>query len=537
MPPAILFAIAAAMGALLLVHRIETGGDNLDFMLMARSIQLGQWAEVIQWPRPVGYALMSIAALSLFGLRLDAGTLFYLDAPSILVLKSTGVLLFALSAVAVYAWARRILGDRRWAFALGLLFATNQHVAPWASVIGAEALFILLAFLSLFLWESYAQAESPAQGRRFLWLFVPAAIACMYAKHQGLMVGASFGVWVLLFRRRGAQDWAAGMVLLAFFLLSIGMMIFGNPFCLTHVVSADPYKSGEQISWLYRIGMATRIYSLSWANLVVPKIVGSRGLLEVAGLGRFFWAAAAPLVLLVATGLVASLRRAVRPSHVFLLCFYAMLFAWPDFLFRYLVPMLPFGLWFLIEAIRALLGAWERRRPSAAGRPWAPRALTAIFVALVAWNLAVNAFAGVKNWRNIVRLRHLPAWAPERYRISREDDFADFIEGCQWFRDHAEPNAVFFSRKALFAELAAGRHSEYYSAFHTPDALWDAMVRRAEHRPTYVLRDTFHPGTTYGRIREQLLTPLLHSRADQLALVHRFDSGAEIYLLSPGGPR
>jgi hypothetical protein len=52
MPHAILFAIAAAMGALLLVHRIETGGDNLDFMLMARSIQLGQWAEVIQWPRP-----------------------------------------------------------------------------------------------------------------------------------------------------------------------------------------------------------------------------------------------------------------------------------------------------------------------------------------------------------------------------------------------------------------------------------------------------------------------------------------------------
>jgi hypothetical protein len=94
-----------------------------------------------------------------------------------------------------------------------------------------------------------------------------------------------------------------------------------------------------------------------------------------------------------------------------------------------------------------------------------------------------------------------------------------------------------YSRKALFAELAAGRHSEYYSAFRTPDALWDAMVRRAEQRPTYVLRDTFHPGTTYGRIREQLLTPLLHSRADQLALVHRFESGAEIYLLSPGGPR
>ena len=51
---ALLFLIAAAMSGLLLVHRLETGGDNLDFLQMAKSIQQGHPGEIIGWPRPAG---------------------------------------------------------------------------------------------------------------------------------------------------------------------------------------------------------------------------------------------------------------------------------------------------------------------------------------------------------------------------------------------------------------------------------------------------------------------------------------------------
>ena len=48
------FCVAWATGGLLLMHRLESGGDNLDFLLMAKSIQMGHWGDVIRWPRPAG---------------------------------------------------------------------------------------------------------------------------------------------------------------------------------------------------------------------------------------------------------------------------------------------------------------------------------------------------------------------------------------------------------------------------------------------------------------------------------------------------
>lgn len=521
-----IFCVAFATGALLFMHRLETGGDNLDFLLMAKSIQQGSWGDVIRWPRPAGYAVFILGWLGALGMRLDGGPLFALSAGAIYALKTAGILLFALSALVVQAWARRLLGDRRWAFGLALLYAMNQHVAAWASVIGAETLFVFLVFLGLLLWERYAAEGDPP---RCLWAFVAVAVACMFAKYQGLVLGASFGAWVVLFRRRSRRAWAAGGVLFVFFLISVGLMVLGNPFCLQHVVSSDPYASGAPVTWGTRIAAAARTYSLSWPDLVAPKFLGYHGVFAKAGAGFLAWPFSLGVLGVMALGLVSTLRRGVRPAHVFLASFYALLFVWPDFLFRYLMPMLPFGLWFLVEGLRAA-GRWIARR-FPRGSPELPAVVA--LAALVVWSGAVNAFAGVKNWRNVVQLRALPAWAPERYRISREDDFAEFIEGCQWFRDHAEPEAVVFCRKALFGELAARRPCVYYTSSKTPDELWQALAASAGRAPTYLLRDTFGADSTYGRLREQLVTPLLQERAGELELVRRLESGAEIYRIAP----
>lgn len=526
---ACIFFVALATGGLLFMHRLETGGDNLDFLLMAKSIQQGRWGDVIRWPRPAGYAAFILSWLGALGMRLDGGPLFALSTGAIYALKTAGVLLFALSALVVQAWARRLLDDRRWAFGLALLYAMNQHVAAWASVIGAETLFVLLVFFGLWLGERCAAEGDPP---RCLWAFVAVAVACMFAKYQGLVLGASFGAWVVLFRRRSGRAWAAGGVLFVFFLASVGLMVLGNPFCLRHVVSSDPYASGASVTWGARFATAARTYSLSWPDLVAPKFLGYHGVFSKAGLGFLAWPFSAGVMGLMALGLATTLRRGVRFAHVFLGSFYLLLFVWPDFLFRYLMPMLPFGLWFLIEGLRAA-GRWMARRCPR----WTPGLPAVVaLVALVAWSGAVNAFAGVKNWRNIVRLRELPAWAPERYRISREDDFAEFIEGCQWFRDHAEPEAVVFCRKALFGELAADRSCLYYTGSKTPEELWQALAASAERAPTYLLRDTFGADSTYGRLREQLVTPVLQERAGELALVERFESGAEIYRITPAEP-
>lgn len=522
------FCAALVSGGLLLMHRLETGGDNLDFLLMARSIQTGAWADLLGWYRAAGYSIFVAAVLTLFGVRLEAA-LFAPPAEAIYLLKAIGVLLHALTSVAVFSWARLVLGNWKWAGGLALLYAINQHVASMASVIGAETLLLLTMFLALYFWERYA-LPSENRSRLALILFVLFAGLSMFIKYQGMVVGVAFGIWILWRRIYRLEVWLAGLFLFSCFLLAIGLMLRGNSFGLTHMVDSTPYGMGQRITWLFRLQQASRVYTLSWADLLVPKVAGAHGVLEIVRLHALIWPFSALVAAMLVTGFFSSAGRGMRPSHFVLMTYYVMLFAWPDFLVRYLLPILPLGLWMLWEGVQAMVrlggarfGFW---RPGAVG---ARRALLGGVALLVLWGTATNAFAGIKNWRNIVRLRARPAWAPERYRISREDDFAEFIEGCQWVRDHAEPEAVVFCRKALFGELAAARPCVYYTSSKTPDELWQALVASAGRAPTYLLRDTFGANSTYGRAREYLVTPVLRDHAGELEVVHRFSSGLEVY--------
>jgi hypothetical protein len=153
---------------------------------------------------------------------------------------------------------------------------------------------------------------------------------------------------------------------------------------------------------------------------------------------------------------------------------------------------------------------------------------------LLAWFATTDAFAGAKNWRNIVALRNEPPWVPERYRLSREDDFADYIEAGQWIGSNAPPDAIVFCRKALFIELAAQRDCAYYSSSASPEELWGAVQAAAAKRPVMVLRDNFPAASTYGRLRESLLMPMLRGHADVWSPIHATAGGSEVLLLESG---
>jgi hypothetical protein len=230
---------------------------------------------------------------------------------------------------------------------------------------------------------------------------------------------------------------------------------------------------------------------------------------------------------LMATGFIRSCRRDITPGHLYFLCFSGLLAVWPDHLSRYLIPIVPLGILFVLEGVQGA-GAWMARalRGDAVN---IDRIASWFVIGALVWALSVNLFAGVKNWRNIFALRDQPPWAPERYVISREDDFADYIRAAQWLHAHTPDNAVLFCRKPLFVEVAAQRSCRGYASAQTPEVLWDWIQESARTAPTFILKDAFLKESTYGRVREQLLAPALEAHPVDIDLLHRTEGGSEIY--------
>ena len=518
---AVLVAVAVAMGVLLYVHRLETGGDNLDFLLIARSIQAGDWHAVVQWHHPMGYPLLLATSLGLRGAWLDAGV-FHLTEGMVLWLKGMGILLFAATAISVYLAAMLMFKDQKKAILAGLLFATSQCMAAWSSVVCAETYLTFLMMVSLYMWEKHVEQTPTGGGSRYLLGMLPLFVLTIFSKHQGLILCAAYGVWVLSVRRKYWREWVLGGCLFLFFALAVGCILQGRAFPLLHFVESDPYRSGETISWMFRLKSAAVVYSTGWADILIPKIFGPYGVLELAGMDALILPGCILVFVVLLVGLIDSLRGGVRPSHILFGCFYLMLFVWPDFLPRYLYPICPLGLLYFLNGIFVIGRSLRRWCGSRSRYAWV------LLYGLVGWSIAVNAFAGIKNWRNIIALKDEPAWAAERYRISREDDFADYMEACDWARTHLETNAIMFSRKGTFAELASERHAPYYTLSRTPEDLWTDMSSKAKDAPVYLLRDNFAPASTYGRLREQLVTPMLQEHGDHLPIIKAFDSGVEI---------
>ena len=524
----LVFLTALLTAGVLVVHRLETGGDNLDFILLAKSIQQGQWIDALAWPRPAGYSACLAALLRLAGVQLS-GSLFYVNPFSIILIKVLNILSFASSAVAVYLWSRRVARSALVILGTALLFSVNQTIASRSSVISAEPLFLLLTFSALAWWEK-GRSEEGVPGI-ILAGFAAAAVFAMFVKFQGLVMVPAFGLWILLHKRWSLRNLAVLFVVGLAASLSLGMQWFGNRFCLTHVVASDPYGYGESVSWVTRLAGAVHVYTSGWADLVFPKTLGDRGAFDLLGAGWLGGAFVIVVLGLMVTGFIRSCRRDITLGHLYFFCFSGLLAVWPDYLSRYLIPIVPLGIWFVLEGMEGA-GIWILRAFRGDTKN-ADRITLCFVIVTLAWALSVNLFAGVKNWRNIITLRDQPPWAPERYVISREDDFADYMVAGQWLGENAPSNAVIFCRKALFIELAARRRCEYYSVSATPEELWKKIEETARANPVLILKDTFSADSTYGKVRELKLMPAIRRHENRLELLHRTAGGSEVLRVIP----
>lgn len=520
---ALVFFAALGTALIIFVHRVWTSGDNLDFMIMMRAIQRGDWSAALPWRYPVGYPAISAWILSATGYRLP-DNFGLLSWHPFIALKLMGVLTFGVGSVVSMYWLRAIGFPRVIAFAAAMLTAVNQPMAAYASVIGSDIFFLPFVWAGLLLWERSARLNGNAG---WAWAACGFSVLAVLIREVGFAVGMAALAWVLFtWKRRRAVFlvFPGVMILLAY---AGYLFLRGSQYYWTRVASEDPLGTGVSIPvWEKVIGHVPR-YVLMQFYLLFPRIGDSFGLLDQMGLIRLVPLLAWILLALLVTAYVLHVARGgLRISHFYLLASGAAILLWPRVHMRYAFPIQPLLMALFIWLPYEVAGMTGGRR---LGR----RIAIVMASLLFAWGVFVNGYAGIKNIRNIIQLRDVAAWHPERYRIAREYVFADFMEALMFLKVHTPPEALIVGYKASFIELGSARRAISYRPFFDAESLARAIRTQAVDRPVYILRDNIppHPGTLDPRTH--VLDPFIRLHHEELEKLEWAHETIEIYRFTP----
>lgn len=435
--------------------------DDGVYLVTARALAEGRGYRIISLPVEIAQTKYPILFPLLLSFAWRVHPVFPDNMP---LLRMVPLLAGAAWLVLVYLFVRREGEGRLTAAAIvGLTGATPLVVFSATSLL-SETLFAALAWGAL--WRLRGAERGDAGRRAGAWAGLLAAGA-IHARTVGLALLPA-GLWALW--RRGHRSSAAAFGLVTVLLVAPWFLwiAFQEPPAFPYL---DFYTSQNYASWnvLFQFGLAEKLRILAW-NLLY--LVASPAQLLVAP------RAALPLLLgigaLAFWGLGRDAMKRANAVHAFLFVYVAilLLWAWPPL--RFVVPIYPFLLLFLLRGLRRVLRAVPDR---GAVRRHTLAVLLAALMLHGGWKLL--------DWgRNTARTGiACPATGCTR------GDWSEVERALIWIRDQAPDDAVLMGNLDPTLYLYTGRTA--VRAFTTdPSALFysgaegrrpigsDAVLRR-----------------------------------------------------------
>lgn len=528
----LIFAIASLTGTILFMHRLGSGGDNLDYLIYIRSMMEGEWGVIQAWRYPPGYPALAALALKISGIEIPTILSDVTNAP-IYFLHALNIVFFALAAMTFWLAVEKS-GSPAWIpLVAAVLWAVNQTSAASASQIASEPLFLIVSMLALGCWRSVVTRPSTGWSG----LIVAALITTfgLLTRTAALSVVATailFTIWNWRRIPRPRRTLAAAALPLFLYALYVP---FTRQTAYMEILARGSFGEHEASQPVVeRVLVNSLTYLQNGADLLLPKVMGAYGILDISGWSRLetaYWLLV--LVVFFLGWAVYVVRQGVTIGLVYVGVTLGMILVQPYREVRYLIPILPFLFVYWLNGWHCL---WSLATRRFGDHRILRRSGAALVTLVILWNVAVNGYAGVKNWRNIVALRNEPAWAPERYRLSREDDFADFIAACIWLGQNVPTNSVIYSRKPAFTYLASGRHAVPTLSIMTHHDLWREVSQQAAERPVYVIHDAFASASFYAITRKRVIDPFMDEYRAHLETVHESTLGTAVVKIRPPHP-
>jgi Dolichyl-phosphate-mannose-protein mannosyltransferase len=499
---ALLIAVAVCANAVAFDTRLNTNGDNAQYLILAESILAGKGLAHVNTPNAEPHTKYPF----LYPLAL-AGVLAVL--PGALVAAKLVSTLAGIGSVLLVFLLWRARGSPVVALGAALATAVSPHILEFSHITLAEVPYLFLSLATLFAIERALAAKEDRWPQ--LALVLLGIMASYYTKSVGLALAVAAPVAFALRRRfRAALILLIGFGALSFPWYLRNKEVGQENLYLDYFLMRDPYRENSGTitppEFAKRIGVNVVKYERFFLpNGFVPQaFTGMPGAPAVEGLVFFV-----PLAL-AAVGIASAMRRGYVATELYVIVFLVMIHMWPDVWSgtRFFLPLLPLLFAYALAgaeriaarvALRGATGGARAHADTSAKSPAdalphaSPPAARAAALLAAALLIAVSAIATVQERAG--RRGYTPDWA-------------NFFAAAEWIRANTPPEAIVSSRSSYILYWKTHRKTVGYRFTEEPEAVWQDLMQSGAR---YVLVDTFFWTGTTGRY----LVPALEAHRDR----------------------
>lgn len=481
--------------------------DDAWYALLAKSLATGQGYQLINSPSP---GIMPVYPPVYSFLVSLAFRLWPSFPDNVLLLKSVSVLAMLGVACAAY---RHFTRDREWPHWLSLLSALAVALTPGLVFLAtsstmSECVFTCFQLSAALVVESAARAKSDKTQLRNAALGGALAATAFLTRSIGLaVVGAGL---VYLLKERKWKPAAAFAV--AVLVVAAPWMLYSRANSPSAELRAEQggmivqdystqmwqRKAGDTSSGTVGLGgLPDRL----WANAMKiagnnvamifapplyrsPKISGEETL-EKGSETRVLSYLLTALLLL---GFALTVRRRIAAAELVTAFTLLITLLWPWDTFRFLLPLTPFLIYYLLEAVRGIRDfAQEKFETKAAPHPW--RALLVV-AGLILTIYVYDHAVYIAKRSDLSRAEYLP-WRAI---------FDENLEALNWIREKTSEETVVASLNPALVNLYTGRKS---IASNNPEANWENWKRLNVRYMAYLsVYPVGEPGIGEGRFNQ-----------------------------------
>ena len=477
--------LLALLGGLAFLNPyLDSDGDNAGYLTLARSIAQGRGFTSINFPDYVPhtqyYPFYPLVLAPIVGWF-----------PGNWLLPKLPSLLFHLLFVGA-AWVlfrNRTRPGLRTAALLAACVAMNRQNAELAAATMTESLYFALSYGAIAFVESRGKTPRLGEGAlagvllALAYLTKPIGVTLVAAVVLAMFLRGhrKAALVALLIALVAVLGWSARNARVVTPQNAFDHPWYGNVSYGSHVLARDAYDPDRGTmtpgEFLRKWGRLTWRNFDPVANITHPAY--TVGLVVIGReIERPVWFAP-PFIALVLVGWLRCIRHRVHAGELYVLFYLGAASLYPAVRVRYVLPVMPLVLYYLVRGIDSV-GGWIRRRPSPVTGPAGPAGIAALVLA-VALSALLLARQARFTWEDDVG----PRGATSLY--DRVDKGASaYVRAVAWIGANTPKGAVILDSKPWNSYLLSGHATTCYPLSRKVAKAIE-LIRR--HRVDYVIED------------------------------------------------
>jgi hypothetical protein len=420
--------------ALNLTGRLSSGGDDAHYIVLAKALATGQGYRAISHPNEppeTQYApLLSFLLLPIVR--------FF---PQNYLIPKIIPLLFAFASILVLSRLIKVYLPQQEEKAKWLLIcaAISPIIIYYSTQVLSEALFYFFSLLTIYIALRFDGRENI----NIILILAISAVAAYYSRSIGLSLILALSLLYLV-RKRYKLFLIISFLMAAMILpWIVRNSLLGGSGYISSFFLVNPYNLDS--GTITFIGFVKRILmnAIRYSGKVVPDLLFYPWLAKISPYNPFKIALGLLSSFLIVLGFFRSIRTRINILNIYGLIYFLFCLLWPWYDVRFLMPLLPIILLFLVQGIGEVIGFLRIERLKGFAQKKLLR--NALIAVIILFFLIGDAHIIYSNrWGKIS-----PEWQ-------------EYNKACFWLKYFTDKGSNILCRKASYAYLISGRKAVLY---------------------------------------------------------------------------